>query len=98
MKNRLFNMCRFVIGYVRRGRLDALHRRTSENGMWQVTQYPDFLNRYRQCPSELLCEGAADACDHMVQLGAADGRMCFLFDGVRVVCLGARELRTAHVY
>lgn len=91
MKNRFFNMCRSVIGYVRRRRLDALRRRTSENGMWQITECPDFLDSNRRRPPEVLGKIGGDPLDHSVDVSAADGRMCFMHDGVRVVFLGTRK-------
>lgn len=81
MKNRLFSIIDVLTGYVRRRRLDAVRRRTSENGMWQITECPDFLDPNRRHPSEVLGKDG----------GGADGRMCFLHDGVRAICLGSRK-------
>lgn len=82
---------RAVIEHARRRRLDALRRRTSENGMWHLSECPGFLNRHRQHGTGLPGDGVVDVLDGATQLGPPDGRMCFLLDGVRVVCLGARK-------
>lgn len=102
MKNCLFNIVRIavvglreiynaVVKHARRRRLDALRRHTSENGLWQITECPDFLDRNRHRPPEALGEGGGDAVDGAVKVGSADGRACFMHDGVRTVFLGTRE-------
>ena len=91
MEHRFFSIINVVIGYVRRRRLDALHRRTREKGMWQSTECPDFLDGHHGRPPELLGKGGGDALDSAVEVGAADGRMCFMRDGVRIVFIGTRE-------
>ncbi|MFC3110367.1 hypothetical protein ACFQAT_05045 [Undibacterium arcticum] len=91
MKSYLSSIIGAVVGCVHRRRLDALRRCTSENGMWQITECPDFLDRHRQHPPELVGEGGADARNHAVDVSAADGRMCFVLDGDRVVFLGTRK-------
>lgn len=104
MKSRLFNIgpvavvflqniYSAIIEHARHRRLDALRRRTSENGMWQLSECPGFLNRHRQRGAGLPGDGVVDVFDGATQLGPPDGRMCFLLDGVRVVYLGAREER-----
>lgn len=90
MKNCFSSIIGAVVGYVRRRRLDALRRRTSENRMWQI-ECPDFLNPDGSCPPELPGKGGTDPLDHAVEVSAADGRMCFMHDGVRTVFLGTRE-------
>lgn len=93
MKNHLFNMCRFVIGYVRRRRLDALRRRTHANGMWKITECPDFLKPDRQRPTEAGQERGPDPTN---DLNPADNAIstkrvpAFIRDGDRVVCWGTR--------
>lgn len=102
MENGLFNLgraavvvlhdiYRVVIEQTRRHRFAVLRRRTSENGPWQISECLDFLNAHRQHAAELPGESVSDMRDSAVQLGAAGGRMYFLFDGVRVVCLGTCE-------
>jgi hypothetical protein len=90
MKNCFSSIIGAVVGYVRRRPLDALYRRTRENGMWKA-ELPDFLDSNRSRLPEALGKGGGDALDAPVDVGAADGRMCFMRDGVRVVCLGPRE-------
>lgn len=90
MKNHIFSIIGAVVGYMRRRRLDALYRRTSENGMWKA-ELPEFLNSNRTRLPEALDKGNGSALDAPIVVDAADGRMCFMRDGVRLVCLGARE-------
>lgn len=90
MKNRLFNMCRSAIGYVRRRRLDALRRRTGTNGLWQITECPDFLSPDRERPTEAGQERGPDPADDTAGFGAADRIPGIVRDGVRIVFWGIR--------
>lgn len=89
----LHNIYSAIKDHIQRRRLDALRRRTSENGMWQISECPGFINRHRQRGAGLPGDDVVDVRDGATKLGRPDGRMCFLLDGVRVVCLGAREER-----
>lgn len=90
MKNPLSSLIDRLIEYVRRRRLDALYRRTSENRMWKA-ECPDFLDRDGVRPPETQREVGSDAVDGALKVVPAHGSACFLHDGVRTVFLGTRE-------
>jgi len=83
MKSYFTDMCRAVAGY--------LCRRPQRKQQVDDFDIPDFLRPERDRSLEPCQERGLTQADDAGNLGTADGRMCFVRDGVRVVFLGTRK-------